>query len=168
METVTTRHPGETEFLQAVAEIGRDALTIEKASSAYTQARVLERLCEADRIISFSVVWHDDSGNVQINRGWRVQHSDLLGPYKGGLRWSPDVTPSVLKFLAFEQAFKNALTGLPLGAAKGGADFDPAGRSEGEVNCASPTPSCPRWPRISGRKRMCPPAISAWAMPSLV
>lgn len=133
METVTTRHAGETEFLQAVTEIGRDALTIEKASSAYTQARVLERLCEADRIISFSVVWHDDSGNVQINRGWRVQHSDLLGPYKGGLRWSPDVTPSVLKFLAFEQAFKNALTGLPLGAAKGGADFDPAGRSEGEV-----------------------------------
>lgn len=133
MTSITRRHAGEDEFLQAVREIGRDVLTIEKANSAFASARVLERLCEADRIISFNVTWRDDAGEVQINRGWRVQHSNLLGPYKGGLRWAADLSPSVLKFLAFEQAFKNALTGLPLGAAKGGADFDPNGRSVTEI-----------------------------------
>ncbi|WP_322893327.1 MULTISPECIES: NADP-specific glutamate dehydrogenase [unclassified Yoonia] len=133
MDQITPRHAGEDEFLQAVKEVAGDVLTIEKASSAFTAARVLERLCEADRIISFRITWRDDSGDVQINRGWRVQHSNLLGPYKGGLRWVPGLKPSVLKFLAFEQAFKNALTGLPLGAAKGGADFDPTGRSQGEI-----------------------------------
>lgn len=134
MEPVTARHTGEEEFLHAVTEIAGDVLTIEKASSAYTKARILERLTEADRIISFSITWEDDAGAVQINRGWRVQHSNLLGPYKGGLRFVPDLTPSVVKFLAFEQAFKNALTGLPLGAAKGGADFNPSGRSEAEIS----------------------------------
>lgn len=133
IDRVAARHEGETEYLQAVTEIARDVLTIEKANSAYTKARILERLTEADRIISFSVIWEDDAGQVQINRGWRVQHSNLLGPYKGGLRWVRDLSPSVLKFLAFEQAFKNALTGLPLGAAKGGADFDPSGRSDAEI-----------------------------------
>lgn len=133
MSEITRRHEGEDEFLQAVREIGRDVLTIEKANSAFASERVLERLCEADRIISFNITWRDDAGEVQINRGWRVQHSNLLGPYKGGLRWAADVSPSVLKFLAFEQAFKNALTGLPLGAAKGGADFDPGKHSATEV-----------------------------------
>ena len=133
MHQITPRHQGEAEFLQAVKEVAGDVLTIEKASSTFTDARALERLCEADRIISFRITWRDDSGVVQINRGWRVQHSNLLGPYKGGLRWAPNVTRSVLKFLAFEQAFKNALTGLPLGAAKGGADFDPQGHSESEI-----------------------------------
>jgi glutamate dehydrogenase (NADP+) len=133
MGKITSRHQGEGEFLQAVEEVARDVLPIEKASSAFTDARALERLCEADRIISFRITWRDDRGAVQINRGWRVQHSNLLGPYKGGLRWAPGVTRSVLKFLAFEQAFKNALTGLPLGAAKGGADFDPHGRSVPEI-----------------------------------
>ncbi len=133
MERVTARHDGEAEFLQAVTEIARDVLTVEKAHSAYTRARVLERLTEADRVISFAITWEDDSGDVQINRGWRVQHSNLLGPYKGGLRWVPGLSASVVKFLAFEQAFKNALTGLPLGAAKGGADFDPSGQSEAEI-----------------------------------
>ena len=133
MDQITPRHAGEDEFLQAVKEVASDVLTIEKASHDFTAARALERLCEADRIISFRVTWRDDAGKVQINRGWRVQHSNLLGPYKGGLRWVPGLTQSVLKFLAFEQAFKNALTGLPLGAAKGGADFDPSGRSPGEI-----------------------------------
>lgn len=133
MTDIAATHAGETEFLQAVEELAGDVLTTEKASRSFTEARVLERLCEADRIISFRVTWRDDAGQVQINRGWRVQHSNLMGPYKGGLRWAPDVTRSVLKFLAFEQAFKNALTGLPLGAAKGGADFDPAGRSAAEL-----------------------------------
>ena len=108
-------------------------LTTEKASATFTATRVLERLCEADRIIAFRVEWRDDAGAVRVNRGWRVQQTNLLGPYKGGLRWDSGVDLSVLKFLAFEQAFKNALTGLPLGAAKGGADFDPAGRSEAEI-----------------------------------
>lgn len=133
MEQISLRHAGEGEFLQAVEEVARDVLTIEKASSEFTAARVLERLTEPDRIISFRITWRDDAGDIQINRGWRVQQSDLLGPYKGGLRWAPEVSASVLKFLAFEQAFKNALTGLPLGAAKGGADFDPKGRSAAEI-----------------------------------
>ncbi|MGY6548440.1 MAG: Glu/Leu/Phe/Val dehydrogenase dimerization domain-containing protein [Roseinatronobacter sp.] len=133
LERLEPRHAGDTEFLQAAAEIARDVLTIEKASSAYTRARVLDRLCEADRIITFTITWHDDAGAIRINRGWRVQQTNLLGPYKGGLRWVAGLTPSVLKFLAFEQAFKNALTGLPLGAAKGGADFDPAAHSPTEI-----------------------------------
>ncbi|WP_209427370.1 NADP-specific glutamate dehydrogenase [Pararhodobacter sp. SW119] len=133
MTPIVARHRGDVEFIQAVEEVAQDVLTIEKASAEFTGARVLERLCEADRIIDFRITWRDDAGEVQINRGWRVQHTNLLGPYKGGLRWSPTVDLSVLKFLAFEQAFKNALTGLPLGAAKGGADFNTAGRSEAEV-----------------------------------
>lgn len=133
MDQITARHAGENEFLQAVEDVARDVLNVEKANSVFTQARVLERLAEADRIISFRVTWRDDAGCVQINRGWRVQQTNLLGPYKGGIRWDPTVTASVLKFLAFEQALKNALTGLPLGAAKGGADFQPAGRSQGEI-----------------------------------
>ncbi|SDX08330.1 NADP-specific glutamate dehydrogenase [Roseicitreum antarcticum] len=133
MSGFADRHAHEPEFLQAVQEVAQDVLTIEKANSEYAQARVLERLAEADRIIGFRVTWRDDAGAVQINKGWRVQQTNLLGPYKGGLRWAASVTPSVLKFLAFEQAFKNALTGLPLGAAKGGADFDPRGRSDAEV-----------------------------------
>lgn len=133
MSAFSTQHAHEPEFLQAVEEVAHDVLTIEKANSAFTQARVLERLAAADRVIGFRVTWRDDAGAVQINRGWRVQQTNLLGPYKGGLRWAPGVTRSVLKFLAFEQAFKNALTGLPLGAAKGGADFDPKGRSDAEI-----------------------------------
>ena len=133
MNQITPRHAGEDEFLQAVKEVASDVLTIEKASHDFTSARALERLCEADRVISFRITWRDDAGEVQINRGWRVQHSNLLGPYKGGLRWVPGLNRSILKFLAFEQAFKNALTGLALGAAKGGADFDPSGRTPAEI-----------------------------------
>ena len=128
------QHHGECDaYLAAVAEVARDVLTVEKAHAGYAAARVLARLAEPDRVIAFRVVWRDDAGAVQVNRGWRVQQSNLLGPYKGGLRWDAGVTLPVLRALAFEQVFKNALTGLPLGGAKGGADFDPAGRSPGEV-----------------------------------
>ena len=123
----------EVEFLQAVEEVALDVITVEKANADYTRARILARLTEPDRIIGFRVTWADDAGDVQINRGWRVQHCNAVGPYKGGLRFDPSVTPSVLKFLAFEQTFKNALTGLMLGGAKGGSDFDPRGRSDAEV-----------------------------------
>lgn len=120
-------------LLQAVEEVAADVLTIEKNNSDWSAARVLHRLVEPDRVISFGVTWMDDAGEVHINRGWRVQASNAIGPYKGGLRFHPGVTLDDLRFLAFEQCFKNALTGLPLGGGKGGADFDPRGRSEAEV-----------------------------------
>lgn len=133
MERMHAKHAGQDEFLQAVQEVAHDVLTVEAANPAYHAARVLERLAEPDRIIAFRVTWEDDHGHVQINRGWRVQTSNAIGPYKGGLRFHPNVDESVLKFLGFEQVFKNALTGLPLGGGKGGADFDPRGRSEREI-----------------------------------
>ncbi|MEM8822949.1 MAG: NADP-specific glutamate dehydrogenase, partial [Pseudomonadota bacterium] len=110
-----------------------DVLTIEKNDPDWSAARVLHRLAEPDRVITFRVTWADDDGNVQVNRGWRVQASNVIGPYKGGLRFHPSVTLDDLRFLAFEQCFKNALTGLPLGGAKGGSDFNPKGRSDGEI-----------------------------------
>ncbi len=133
MSTLIERYPGQDAFLQAVEEVASDVLTIEKANSAYAQARVLERLVEPDRVIAFRVGWENDKGEVEINRGWRVQTSNAIGPYKGGLRFHPSVDVSVLKFLGFEQVFKNALTGLPLGGGKGGSDFDPSGRSTHEI-----------------------------------
>ncbi|EPX86740.1 NADP-specific glutamate dehydrogenase [Salipiger mucosus] len=133
MQRLCARSPGETEFHQAAEEIARDVITVEKAHSGFAAARVLDRLSEPDRVIAFRVVWEDDAGQTRINRGWRVQTSNAIGPYKGGLRFHPDLSLSVLKFLGFEQCFKNALTGLPLGGAKGGADFDPRGRSGGEI-----------------------------------
>lgn len=133
MKKVRERHAGEEEFLQAVEEVVNDVITVEKASSEFTRARVLDRLIEADRVISFRVVWQNDAGGIEVNRGYRVQHSNAIGPYKGGLRFHPTVSRSVLKFLAFEQTFKNAMTGLPLGGGKGGADFDPKERSEDEI-----------------------------------
>ncbi|MEO0486117.1 MAG: NADP-specific glutamate dehydrogenase [Pseudomonadota bacterium] len=133
MDDVTRKAPGEDEFHQAVRHVARDTITIEKASRTYTQAKVLERLSVPDRIIAFRVVWQDDAGETRINQGWRVQYSNAIGPYKGGLRFHPTVSPSVLKFLGFEQVFKNALTGLPLGGGKGGSDFDPKGCSDAEI-----------------------------------
>lgn len=133
MADIRDRNPGEDLFLQAVEEVALDVITVEKAHADYTASRILARLAEPDRSIGFSVTWLDDAGNVCINRGWRVQHCNAVGPYKGGLRFAPSVTPSVLKFLGFEQTFKNALTGLNLGGAKGGADFDPKGKSEREI-----------------------------------
>lgn len=141
MASITTRiqavlkttHPRDTEFHQAVTEIISDIADAYEETPAYERWNVLERLIEPDRVLRFRVCWEDDKGKVQVNRGWRVQHSHLLGSYKGGLRFEPGVTESVLKFLAFEQCFKNALTGLPMGGAKGGSDFNPKGCSEGEV-----------------------------------
>lgn len=127
------RHPGQPEFHQALAAIGADIWPLIEANEAYGHARLFERLCEPDRVLSFRVCWEDDEGGLQINRGYRVQYSNALGPYKGGLRFSPDVSLSVFQFLGFEQCFKNALTGLPMGGGKGGADFDPSGRSDAEI-----------------------------------
>lgn len=128
-----SRNDGEDEFIAAVCGVHADIKPLLDENAAYRDASILQRLTEPDRIITFRVTWQDDSGQTRINRGWRVQHSNAIGPYKGGLRFRPDVTLSVLKFLAFEQTFKNALTGLPMGSAKGGADFDPDSCSEAEI-----------------------------------
>lgn len=133
MNWTRARNPGQSAFHQAVEEVAAHLLPFIADNPRYGDARILERLTEPDRVISFRVEWRADDGAIEVNRGWRVQLSNAIGPYKGGLRFTPDTDESVLKFLAFEQVFKNALTGLPLGAGKGGADFDPAGRSEAEV-----------------------------------
>jgi glutamate dehydrogenase (NADP+) len=133
MEWVAERHPGEEEYHQAVRGVAVNVLDMARDNRSWREQRVLQRMTEPDRMLSFRVAWEDDEGQVQINRGYRVQLSNAIGPYKGGLRFDPTVNPSVLKFLAFEQLFKNSLTGLNLGAGKGGADFDPRGRSDREV-----------------------------------
>lgn len=130
---IESRHPHQSEYLQATQELATDIISIYNAHEDYKQYNVLKRLSEPERIIHFAVNWISDSGDVEVNRGWRVQHSGLIGPYKGGLRFHPTVNESVLKFLAFEQSFKNALTGLPMGGAKGGSDFNPKGRSNNEI-----------------------------------
>ena len=127
------RNPGETEFHQAVYEVGINVLPFLLENPEYMEAEIFGRLTEPDRIIIFRVAWQDDDGNVQVNRGYRVQHNNAIGPYKGGIRFHPSVNLSILKFLAFEQTFKNSLTGLPMGGGKGGADFDPKGKSDAEV-----------------------------------
>lgn len=133
IEKVQKNYAHQPEFIQAVQEV---AMTIEKVyadNPKYEALKVFERLCEPDRVISFRVNWENDKGEVQVNRGWRVQFSNAIGPYKGGIRFHPTVNEGVLKFLGFEQIFKNALTGLPMGGAKGGSDFDPKGKSEAEI-----------------------------------
>ena len=133
MDRVARKNPGEEEFHQAVREVAGDLVPVVNDRSDYREARILERLAEPDRVISFRVCWEDDDGGVQINRGHRVQFNNAIGPYKGGLRFDPSVTPSVLKFLGFEQTLKNSLTTLPMGGGKGGADFDPRDRSPREI-----------------------------------
>jgi len=130
---VATRNSQQPEFLQAVTEVVESLWPFIKANPKYAEHGLLDRLVEPERIIMFRVSWVDDNGEVQINRGYRIQHSSAIGPYKGGLRFHPSVNLSILKFLAFEQTFKNALTTLPMGGGKGGSDFDPKGRSTGEV-----------------------------------
>ncbi len=127
------RNPGEPEFHQAVMEVGGSIIPYIQDKPNYIKHRILERMTEPDRIIVFRVCWEDDQGNVRVNRGYRVQQNNAIGPYKGGLRFHPTVTLSVLKFLAFEQVFKNSLTGLPMGGGKGGSDFNPKGKSDHEV-----------------------------------
>lgn len=133
LNQIAKRNPNESEFLQAVEEVISSIGKVLKRHPEYHQLKILERMAEPERLISFRVNWLDDDGNVQVNRGYRVQMNSALGPYKGGLRFHPSVNQSILKFLAFEQTFKNALTGLPLGGGKGGADFNPKGKSDQEV-----------------------------------
>lgn len=130
---VQIRNPYEREFLQAVKELLQTVVPVLVKHPEFIEAGILERLTEPDRLITFRVPWIDDRGKVQVNRGYRVQFNDSVGPYKGGLRFHPSVNPSIIKFLGFEQTFKNALTGLPIGGGKGGADFDPKGKSDGEI-----------------------------------
>ena len=133
MHGLVRRNPGETEFHQAVEEFVESVMPFVMENPDYGRAQILERMTEPDRIVIFRVSWEDDEGNVRVNRAWRVQFNNSIGPYKGGLRFHPSVNQSVLKFLGFEQCFKNALTGLPMGGAKGGANFNPKGKSDGEV-----------------------------------
>jgi len=133
MQGLIRRNPGETEFHQAVQEVAGSIIPFIQDKPKYLKMRILERLAEPDRVVIFRVCWEDDQGNIRVNRGYRVQNSNAIGPYKGGIRFHPTVTLSVLKFLAFEQTFKNSLTGLPMGGGKGGSDFNPRGKSDNEV-----------------------------------
>ncbi|PKI02991.1 NADP-specific glutamate dehydrogenase [Glaciecola sp. 33A] len=133
MAGLRKRNPGQEEFHEAVQEVAADVLPFIANHKDYQGECLLERLTEPDRIISFRVSWVDDEGNVRANRAWRVQFCNAIGPYKGGMRFDATVTESVLKFLGFEQIFKNSLTGLPMGGAKGGSNFNPKGKSDGEV-----------------------------------
>ena len=132
-DTVLTRNPGESEFHQAVLEVLESLECVVEKHPEYEQNGIIERFVEPERFIQFSVPWVDDSGKVRVNRGFRVQFNSAIGPYKGGLRFHPSVTASVIKFLGFEQTLKNSLTTLPMGGGKGGSDFDPKGKSDGEV-----------------------------------
>ncbi len=133
MQGVEKRNPGQNEFIQAVREVAEDIFEFIEDKEEYHEYQILRRMAEPDRVVSFRVCWEDDNGNIRVQRGWRVQNNNAIGPYKGGLRFHPSVNESVLKFLAFEQTFKNSLTGLPMGGGKGGANFNPRGKSEHEI-----------------------------------
>ena len=133
MEKLKEKNPGEKEFHQAVQEVAESLMPFIEKNPKYTKAKILERIAEPERTIIFRVPWLDDNGDIQINRGYRIEMNSAIGPYKGGLRLHPSVNLSILKFLAFEQVFKNSLTTLPIGGGKGGSDFDPKGKSDNEV-----------------------------------
>ena len=133
MNSLRERNPGEPEFHQAVHEVTESLMPFVLEHKKYRDAKILERMTEPDRILTFRITWEDDKREIQVNRGWRVQFNNAIGPYKGGLRFHPTVTLSVLKFLGFEQVFKNSLTTLPMGGGKGGSNFDPKGKSDSEV-----------------------------------
>lgn len=133
MAGLKRRNPGEHEFHQAVYEVAANVFEYISDKEIYHQWQILRRIAEPDRIIIFRVCWEDDQGNIRVNRGYRVQNNNAIGPYKGGIRFHPSVNLSILKFLAFEQTFKNSLTGLPMGGGKGGSDFNPKGKSDNEV-----------------------------------
>lgn len=133
IEGVRRRNPGQPEFAQAVQEVAEDIFDYIQDKEEYHEYQILRRIAEPDRVVSFRVCWQDDNGNIRVQRGWRVQNNNAIGPYKGGIRFHPTVTESILKFLAFEQTFKNSLTGLPMGGGKGGANFNPKGKSDHEV-----------------------------------
>ena len=160
MERVIARDPAEPEFHQAVREVLTSLSPVVDAHPEYITSGVMDSLVEPERIITFRVPWEDDQGVVHINRGYRVQFNSAIGPYKGGLRFHPSVNQGIIKFLGFEQIFKNSLTGLPIGGGKGGSDFDPKGKSDAEVMrfCQSLWRS---FPSTSVPIPTCPPAISA-------
>jgi glutamate dehydrogenase (NADP+) len=133
MEGVKRRNPHQPEFCQAVYEVAQDIFEFTQGKAEYHEAQILRRLAEPDRIVSFRVCWEDDKHNIRVQRGYRVQNNNAIGPYKGGIRFHPSVNESILKFLAFEQTFKNALTGLPMGGGKGGSNFNPKGKSVSEI-----------------------------------
>jgi glutamate dehydrogenase (NADP+) len=133
MEVIIERNPGEKEFHQAVREVSESIMPFINKNLKYKKAKILERIAEPERVVMFRVPWIDDNGEIQINRGFRIQMNSAIGPYKGGLRFHPSVNLSILKFLAFEQVFKNSLTTLPMGGGKGGSNFDPKGKSDNEV-----------------------------------
>ena len=133
IEIAKKRNPGEPEFHQTVEEVLSSIEPVLEAHPEYVESGLIERLIEPERGISFRVTWVDDNGKVQVNRGYRYEFNSAIGPYKGGLRFAPNVYPGIIKFLGFEQIFKNSLTGLPIGGGKGGADFDPNGKSDAEI-----------------------------------
>src|SRR5512137_2841395 len=133
MEGIIAKNPGEKEFHQAVREVVESLVPYLEKNPKYDKAKILERITEPERVIMFRVPWMDDRGEIQINRGYRIEMNSAIGPYKGGLRFHPSVNLGILKFLAFEQVFKNSLTTLPMGGGKGGSDFDPKGKSDNEV-----------------------------------
>ena len=133
MNNLEKKHPGEVEYLQAVREVLESIEEVYNENPQFESANIIERIIEPDRVLTFKVPWVDDEGNVKVNLGYRIQFNNAIGPYKGGLRFHPSVNMSILKFLGFEQIFKNALTTLPMGGGKGGSDFDPKGKSNAEV-----------------------------------
>lgn len=133
IQKVIQRNPGENEFHQAVKEFMVSMIPVLEREPKYMEHNILERIVEPERLITFRVPWVDDAGKIQVNRGYRVQFSSVIGPYKGGLRFHPSVNAGIIKFLGFEQTFKNSLSGMPIGGGKGGSDFDPKGKSDGEV-----------------------------------
>ncbi|WP_297154926.1 Glu/Leu/Phe/Val dehydrogenase dimerization domain-containing protein, partial [uncultured Ellagibacter sp.] len=133
IDQVKAKDPDQPEFIQAVTEVMTTLEPVIEAHPEYEKAKILERIVEPERIIQFRVPWIDDKGEVQVNRGFRVEYNSAIGPYKGGLRFNPTVYLGMLKFLGFEQIFKNALTTLPMGGGKGGSDFDPKGKSNNEI-----------------------------------
>src|SRR5512140_2369363 len=133
LNNLEKKHPGEVEYLHAVKEVLESIEEVYNQNPQFESANIIERIIEPDRAIMFKVPWVDDSGKVQVNLGYRVQFNNAIGPYKGGLRFHPSVNLSILKFLGFEQIFKNSLTTLPMGGAKGGSDFDPKGKSNAEI-----------------------------------
>ncbi|MBR2385531.1 MAG: NADP-specific glutamate dehydrogenase, partial [Clostridia bacterium] len=134
IESVKVKNATEPEFVQAVTEVLLSlAPAVEKNEELYRKHSILERMVEPDRIVSFRVVWEDANGHYQVNRGYRIQFNNAIGPYKGGLRFHPSVNQGILKFLGFEQTFKNSLTSLPMGGGKGGSDFNPIGKTDVEI-----------------------------------
>ena len=133
IQSVSEKHANEPEFVQTVTEVFKSLVPVIEKHPEYEKAALLERMTEPERQIIFRVTWEDDSGKVHVNTGYRVQFNGAIGPFKGGLRFHPSVYLGIMKFLAFEQTFKNSLTGLPIGGAKGGSDFDPRGKSDSEI-----------------------------------